>query len=73
MTLCFSGTVKNNETGEAELGGGLQKIIVFVWPPFWLSPHVSVGRAKNLKISVLIHVLDSPLQHLSQSKGNSQG
>ena len=73
MTLCLSGTVENDETGETELEGGLQKISVFVSPPFCFFPHVSVGRTKNLKISILIHVLDSPLQHLSQSEGYSQG
>lgn len=72
MTLYLSGTVENDETGETELGGGLQKIIVFVSPPFCFSPHISVGRIKNLKIFILTHVLDSPLQHLSRSEGYSQ-
>lgn len=72
MTLCLLATVENDETGETELGGGLEKISVFVSPPFCFSPHVFVGRTKNLQISVLIHVLDSPLQNLFQSESYSQ-
>lgn len=50
--------------------GGLQKITVFFSPPFCLYLPVSVGRSEDLKVSALIHVLDPPMQHLSQNKGH---
>lgn len=51
MTLCLSGTVEKDETGETELEGGVQKINVSI--PFCLFTQISVGRTKNLKISIL--------------------
>jgi len=53
--------------------GGLQKITVFFSPPFCLYLPVSVGRSEDLKVSALIHVLDPPMQHLSQNKGHPPG
>lgn len=41
---------------------------VFVSPLMFL-----MGRTKNVKTCVLIYKLDSPLQHLSQNGGYSQG
>lgn len=74
MTLCLLGTVGKDETGETELDGWFaENQYVCLYSLLSLHPNFC-GEDQEFQdlCSVLIHVLESPLQPLSQNE-SSQG